>query len=48
MPPVQTVLTTVLTGKFGVATESVLPDATPESLEQDSLALSKQTEQDAL
>ncbi|AWZ07379.1 MULTISPECIES: phosphopantetheine-binding protein [unclassified Streptomyces] len=41
MPPVQNVVTTVLTEKFEVAPESVLPDATLESLDLDSLALAE-------
>ncbi|MFD3682488.1 phosphopantetheine-binding protein [Streptomyces sp. NPDC058613] len=41
MPPVQTVVTTVLTEKFEVSPESVLPDATLESLDLDSLALAE-------
>ncbi|MFI5764986.1 hypothetical protein ACIA8F_29170 [Streptomyces sp. NPDC051563] len=46
----------MLTGKFEFAPESVLPGATPENLDRDTLALgelvpvlhSKRTEQDAL
>lgn len=41
MPPIQTVVTTVLTEKFEVSPENVLPDATLESLDLDSLALAE-------
>ncbi|MEV7728673.1 acyl carrier protein [Streptomyces sp. NPDC087917] len=41
MPPVQSVVTAVLTEKFEVSPEAVLPDATLESLDLDSVALAE-------